>query len=43
MLTHRTFHIVLVNANHGGGVEIGKPDQTVVYNGSKVVASFKTK
>ena len=24
MLSHRTFHIVLVDASHGGGVEIGK-------------------
>ena len=43
MLTHRTFHIVLVDANHGGGVEIGKPDKTVDYNGSSVVASFKAR
>ena len=43
MLAHRTFHIVLVNTNHGGGVEIGKPDRTVVYNGSQAVASFKVK
>ena len=43
MLTHRTFHIVLVDANHGGGVEISQPNQTVSFNGSQVVASLKAR
>jgi len=42
MLTHRTFQIVLVDSNHGSGVEIGKPDQTVDYVGSKAIVSLKT-
>jgi alpha-D-xyloside xylohydrolase len=43
MPAQRTFHIVLVDASHGGGVEIGKPDRTVVYHGSKLVVSFKNR
>jgi alpha-D-xyloside xylohydrolase len=43
ILAHRTFQIVLVDANHGNGVEIGASDHTVDYNGSKVVVSVKAK
>lgn len=40
MLTHRTFHIVLVSGNNGDGVGIGKPHHTVNYTGAKVVVSL---
>ena len=43
MLPHRTFHIVLVGASHGGGLDIGKPDQTVDYHGSRVVVEFRAR
>ncbi len=41
MLAHRMFHIVRVDATHGGGVEIGRSDQTVRYAGTQVVVSLK--
>ena len=39
MLATRTFNVVLVDANHGGGVEVATADSTVTYDGSEVVVS----
>ena len=41
MLKERTFNIVLVNKNHGTGVEVcTQPDRSVKYNGSKLEIKF---
>ncbi len=42
MLAHRTFHIVLISGNHGCGVDLCKPDDTVNYTGAKVVVSLES-
>jgi len=42
MPTTRTFNVVFVSANHGGGLAVsGTPDQTVSYNGSQAVVMAK--
>jgi alpha-D-xyloside xylohydrolase len=42
MLESRTFRIVLVSENHGGGVEsTASPDQTIQYSGREVSVTEK--
>ncbi len=42
MLENRTFHVVFVGQEHGGGVEAGAaPDKVVRYSGKEVSASSK--
>jgi alpha-D-xyloside xylohydrolase len=42
MLENRTFRVVLVSENHGGGVEsAASPDQTIQYSGREVYVTEK--
>ncbi len=42
MLGSRTFHVVLVRANHGGGIEApDTPDQTMQYSGREVSVELR--
>jgi alpha-D-xyloside xylohydrolase len=39
MPMNRTFNVVWVDADHGAGVELATPDETVTYSGAPVVVS----
>jgi alpha-D-xyloside xylohydrolase len=40
MLAHRTFHVVFVGENHGGGINpVAQPDKSVEYSGSQLTVT----